>query len=100
MTEQQKGGPGGSGQTDGGVWPYLGVGCLSAIAGLAAGGMIAVLIAKVVGAVTGCRAEAETGAPCDWSIYWTWGARIGLVLIPTVVLWRMRKSRIASRNSE
>lgn len=96
----QDGSPTGTGQTDDGVWPYLGVGCLSAIAGLAAGGMIAVLIAKVVGAVTGCRAEAETGAPCDWSVYWTWGARIGLILLPTIVVWRMRRSRIASRNSE
>jgi hypothetical protein len=93
-------GPEGSGQTSEGVWPYLGVGCLSAVAGLAAGGMIAVLIAKIVGGVVGCHADAETGAPCDWSNYWTWGARIGLVLVPTIVIWRMRKARNASRNSE
>jgi hypothetical protein len=100
MSDERKEVPSTPGQTDDGVWPYLGVGCLSAIAGLAAGGMLAVLIAKVVGAVTGCRADAETGAPCDWSIYWTWGARIGLVLMPAVVLWRMRRSRRKSRNSE
>jgi hypothetical protein len=93
-------GPEASGQTSEGVWPYVGVGCLTAVAGLAAGGMIAVLIAKVVGSITGCRGDAETGAPCDWSVYWTWGARIGLVLLPTVVIWRMRKVRSASRNSE
>jgi hypothetical protein len=91
---------GSSGQTSEGVWPYLGVGCVSAVAGLAAGGMIAVLIAKIVGGVIGCHVEAETGAPCNWSIYWTWGARIGLVLFPTVVIWRMRKARSVSRNSE
>jgi len=62
--------------------------------------MIAVLIAKIVGAVTGCHAEAETGAPCGWNDYWTWGARIGLVLLPTIVIWRMRKARSAHRNSE
>jgi len=93
-------GPEGSGQTSEGVWPYVGVGCVTAVAGLAAGGMIAVLIAKVVGAVTGCRGDAETGAPCDWSLYWTWGARIGLILLPTIVIWRMRKARSASRNSK
>ena len=91
---------GSSGQTSEGVWPYLGVGCVSAVAGLAAGGMLAVLIAKVVGGIMGCRGDAETGAPCDWSSYWTWGARIGLVLVPTIVIWRMRKARSASRNSE
>ncbi len=89
-----------SGQTDGGVWPYVGVGCMCAVAGLAAGGMIAVFISKIVGAVTHCTPDAETGAPCDWSTYWTWGAWIGLILLPSFVLWRMRKGRAAARNSE
>ena len=93
-------GPEMSGETSDGVWPYVGVGCVSAVAGLAGGGMIAVLVAKIVGGITRCHGEADTGAPCDWSTYWTWGARIGLVLVPTIVLWRMRKVRSASRNSE
>ena len=67
---------------------------------MAGGGMIAVLISKIVGATTGCHAEAETGAPCDWSNYWTWGARIGLFLVPTVVVWRMRRARMAARTSK
>jgi hypothetical protein len=62
--------------------------------------MIAVLVAKVVGATTGCHAAAETGAPCGWSTYWTWGARVGVILFPTIVLWRMRRTRAASRKSE
>jgi hypothetical protein len=89
-----------SGETRSGVWPYLGVGCLTAVAGAAAGGMIAVFIAKIVGGIMGCQSDAETGAPCEWNVYWTWGARIGLILLPTIVLWRMRKARTASRNSE
>ena len=93
-------GPAASGETSQGIWPYLGVGCMTAIAGLVAGGMIAVLIAKIVGSLQGCKADAETGAPCDWATYWTWGARIGLFLLPTVVIMRMRKARAASRNSK
>jgi hypothetical protein len=73
---------------------------MTAIAGLVAGGMIAVLVAKIVGSLQGCTPDAETGAPCNWSTYWTWGARIGLVLLPTVVIMRMRKARAASRNSK
>jgi len=88
------------GETSDGVWPYLGVGCLTAVAGLVAGGMIAVLVAKIVGGATGCKADLDTGAPCNWSVYWTWGARLGFILVPTIVLWRMRKVRAASRNSE
>ena len=99
MTEQGKPPIGGAGETDGGIWPYLGVGCLTAVVGLVAGGMIAVLIAKIVGAAAGCKPDAETGAPCDWSTYWTWGARLGVILFPSIVLWRMRRAR-ASRKSE
>jgi hypothetical protein len=100
MLDSEKIDPEGTGETSGGVWPYLGVGCLTAIVGLVAGGMIAVLISKIVGAAMGCRPDAETGAPCNWSVYWTWGARIGVILVPTIVLWRMRRVRTASRNSE
>ena len=94
-------GSAGSGETSEGVWPYLGVGCITAVVGLVGGGMIAVLISKFVGAARGCAPEAETGAPCDWANYWTWGARIGFVLLPAIVLWRMRKARsVTQKNSE
>lgn len=89
-----------AGETSEGVWPYLGVGCLTAVVGLVGGGMIAVLIAKFVGAARGCVADELTGAPCDWSVYWRWGAWAGLILLPTIVLWRMRKARAASRRTE
>jgi hypothetical protein len=86
-------------QTESRVWTYLGVGCLTAVVGLVAGGMIAVLVAKIVGAVQGCVPDKETGAPCDWTSYWTWGARIGLILLPAVVLWKLRRRRAPVKNS-
>jgi hypothetical protein len=71
------------------------------VVGLVGGGMIAVLVSKIVGSVRQCAPQADTGAPCDWSTYWTWGARIGFVILPTIVLWRMWKARSAARkNSE
>jgi hypothetical protein len=92
-------GPEASGETSEGIWPYLGVGCLTAVSGAVACGMIAVLIAKVVGWATKCAPDAETGAPCDWATFWVRGAVIGLVLVPTVVIWRMRRAR-ALRHSK
>ena len=74
-------------------WEYLGVGCVSAIVGLFGGGMIAVLIAKIVGGLSRCAAEAETGAPCNWTSYWTYGARIGLIVVPIVSIWLFRRGR-------
>ncbi len=93
-------GPAGAGQTSEGVWPYLGVGCLTGISGMMAFGVIAVLLAKAVGWAIKGAPVLETGAPCNWLTYWLRGAILGLILVPTIVIWRMRKVRAASRNSE
>ena len=92
-------GPAGSGETSEGVWPYLGVGCLTAVSGAMAFGMIAVLIAKWVGWASKCVPDAETGAPCNWLTFWVRGAILGFVVAPAIVIWRIRKAR-ATRNSE
>ena len=93
-------GPEASAQTSEGVWPYVGVGCLTAVSGMMGSAMIAVLLAKIVGYASGCSADAETGAPCDWLTYALRGGLLGLVLVPTIVIRRMRKTRAASRNFE
>ena len=83
----------GAGETGQPGRAYVGVGCLMAVIGLVGGGMIAVLVAKIVGAVRGCAPDAETGAPCNWTVFWAWGAWIGLLLVPTIAIWRMRRGR-------
>jgi hypothetical protein len=93
-------GPEASSQTSEGVWPYLAVGCLTAVSGMMACAMIAVLLAKIVGFARGCVPDADTGAPCDWLTYALRGGLLGLILIPTIVIMRMRKARNVSRNSE
>jgi hypothetical protein len=85
----------------GGLLPaYVGIGCITAIAGFAGGGMIAVLVAKIVGALSRCAPDAETGAPCGWGTYWLRGALIGLVLLPSVALWRFRRGRQREQHTE
>src|SRR5690348_10785205 len=71
-------------ETESSGWAYVGVGCLTAVVGLAGGGMLAVLVAKAVGAIRGCTPDPETGAPCAWTTFWLWGALIGLILVPTI----------------
>jgi len=93
------GGTAGGGQTDTAKWEYLGVGCFSAFVGFAGGGMIAVLIAKIVGAFSRCTPEAETGAPCLWFTYAVIGALSGLVIVPTISLLLFRRGR-ARANSD
>lgn len=92
--------PAPGGETDTGKWEYLGVGCFSLFAGFAGGGMIAVLIAKAVGALTRCPTEAETGAPCNWFTYAVFGAISGAVLVPLVSIWFFRRGRSRARTIE
>jgi hypothetical protein len=81
-----------------GVWPYLGVGCITFVSGFFGGGMIAVLIAKIVGAAQRCTPDAETGAPCNWYTYAVFGAGAGMVLFPAIAVTLMRRGRLKQRN--
>ena len=73
---------------------------MTALVGFFGTGMIAILIAKLVGAAAGCAVESETGAPCNWFTYAIRGGVAGMILLPSLVIWRMRKARSAHRNSE
>ena len=91
------------GETESRRGAYFGVGCLTGVGGFFGGAMIAVLIAKIIGALRGCTPEPETGAPCGWFIFAVCGSLIGLVTVPTVAISRMRSSEkrsAVSGNSE
>lgn len=69
---------------------FIGVGCVTVVGGFFAGGMIAVLIAKIVGWARRC--EPDPGLPaCDWHIFMIIGAIIGMITLPAGVIWRLRK---------
>lgn len=75
------------------------VGCLTAVAGFFGGGMIAVLIGKWVGAARGC--VPREGLPaCDWEVYVGIGGLIGLIMLPTMTILALRRSRRRARTSE
>ena len=74
---------------------YVGVGCFTAFAGWWSGGMVAVLIAKVVGAIQGCPA-GEHGQPCNWYVYAAVGAVIGAISLPVLALRRLRRDVAAA----
>jgi hypothetical protein len=83
---------------DAGPWPYLGVGCITTVSGFFGGGMIAVLIAKIVGAVRSCTPDAETGAPCNWYTYAMVGAVFGMLVFPAVAVTLFRRGRRKHQN--
>lgn len=75
-----------------------GIGCLTFGLGVVSGGMVGVLISKVVVYLT--HGQACEGVPsCNWPVYWLWGAAIGGVSLPVLVLWVLGKAP-KSRNSD
>jgi hypothetical protein len=69
---------------------YISVGCLTAVGGFFGGGMMAVLLAKIVGWFRRC--EPDPGLPaCDWHVYMIVGALAGLVVLPAGVFWRLKR---------
>jgi hypothetical protein len=85
--------------TRGGPWPYIGVGCLTAPIGFFGGGMIAVLFAKIADAVRNCTPPEGLPACNTWEFLYP-GAVIGLIGLPTLALYRLRRGRVASDSSD
>ena len=74
------------------------IGCLLAVPGFFGGGMVGAFMAKLVSGATGCQPpEGLPGCHLAWFI-WP-GAVIGVVLLPSVVLWRLRRGNGGSGNS-
>ncbi len=73
-----------------GLAPRIGVGCVTFIAGVFSGGMLFVLIGKIVGTITGC--EPAPGLPaCDWHLYAGAGMLLGGISLPILALRRLRQ---------
>jgi hypothetical protein len=96
MTDPQGAPP--AGPPDDTLWPYIGVGCLTLVVGLFGGGMIAMLIGKIVDGVSGCK-PADGTPVCDWWKYFYTGALVGAVLLPSVAVYRMRRGRKNDSNT-
>jgi hypothetical protein len=70
----------------------FGVGCITTFAGFFSGGMVGVLIAKVVGIVQGCR-PAEGLPACYWWVYAGVGAVLGALTLPVLALSRLNRRK-------
>jgi hypothetical protein len=70
----------------------IGVGCFTAFAGFWSGGMVAVLVGRIVEGIRG--SPSCEGLPiCNWGTYAVVGALIGATTLPVLVLRRLRSSR-------
>jgi len=70
-----------------------------AVPGFFGGGMIAVALGRLVESTTSCT--PPDGLPaCHTGLYLLVGGLTGLVLLPSVVLWRLHRGSPPTRNSE
>jgi hypothetical protein len=70
----------------------VGVGCVTTVAGFFSGGMIGVLIGKVVGSIEGCK-PVEGLPACNWWVYAGIGAVIGAFTLPVLALTRLIRNQ-------
>jgi hypothetical protein len=67
------------------------IGCFMTAIGFFSGGMIGVLISKIVAFLT--RAPACDGIPtCNWYIYMTVGGALGAITLPWLVVRALRSA--------
>ena len=78
---------------------YIGVGCVTAVAGFFSGAMVGVFVAKLVGSIRGCK-PLEGLPACDWHVYAGIGMLIGVLTLPVLALRRLRQSDSATRDSD
>jgi hypothetical protein len=68
----------------------IGLGCFMTFIGGMSGGMVGVLVGKIIEGVK--RAPSCEGLPvCNWYVYAGIGAAVGLVSLPVLVLMRLRR---------
>jgi uncharacterized membrane protein len=68
----------------------IGVGCFTMFIGFFGGGMISVLIAKIVSQALN-EPQCEGLPTCNWL---TWAARggvVGMIILPVVSVWRLKR---------
>ena len=73
------------------------MGCLTLVAGTFSGGMIGVLVSKIVQLVT--RGPTCSELPtCDWHVYAGWGMLLGAITLPILTFRRLRQ-HVAEREA-
>ena len=76
----------------------LGIGCFSTCIGMWSGGMVAVLMGKLIEGARG--SPTCEGLPiCNWYVYAALGAAMGAVSLPVLVLRRLRRRGADERST-
>lgn len=70
---------------------FAAIGCVMGVAGFFSGAMVAVLVARFYSWTTHCQYDVELPA-CHWETFAGVGGLIGLVTLPGMILFRLRRT--------
>ena len=76
------------------------VGCLTIVVGFFGGGMITLLLARVLDVIRRCSPAEGLPVCGNWAIYAGIGGAVGAVLLPTVVFIKLLRADAAARDAE
>jgi hypothetical protein len=75
------------------------IGCLTSVVGLFSGAMIAVFVGLMVRYVTNGPRCPEVPI-CNWPNYAAVGAVLGLITLPLLTFWRLRRANAGAGSSD
>jgi hypothetical protein len=75
------------------------VGCLTIVVGFFGGGMITLLLVRILDVLRRCSPTEGLPVCGNWAIYAGIGGAVGAVLLPTVVFVKLLRADAAARDS-
>jgi len=75
------------------------VGCLTIVVGFFGGGMITLLLVRILDVLRRCSPAEGLPVCGNWAIYAGIGGAVGAVLLPTVVFIKLLRADAAARDS-
>ncbi|HEU4628673.1 MAG TPA: hypothetical protein VFS08_02980 [Gemmatimonadaceae bacterium] len=74
-----------------GCWGRAGFGCATVLGGWFGGGIIAIMVLKILSFFTRVGNCNDLPVPCNWYKFAFAGAVVGAIGLPGVLLWKMRR---------
>ena len=91
---------GSAGEELSGCWGRAGFGCAMVAGGWFGGGIIAIMVLKVLSFFTRVGNCSELPVPCNWYHFAFAGAVLGAIVLPAGAIWKMRRGAPPDRGRD
>ena len=84
---------GGSAEEVSGCWGRAGFGCAMVLGGWFGGGILAIMVLKILSFFTRVGNCSDLPVPCQWYKFAFAGAIIGAIVLPAGAAWQARRNK-------